>query len=90
MFDIIKNINTPYYNNRNIEALISKNIITIIAKTINIIKLPREKNSKTLTKEEEKKTKTIIIIVLIMEKNSIKEKKGPITLTKEQTKNKNK
>ena len=38
MFDIIKHINTSYYNN-NIEGLTSKNIITIIAKTIKNIKL---------------------------------------------------
>ena len=34
----MKHINTSYYNN-NIESLTSKNIITIIAKTIKIIKL---------------------------------------------------
>ena len=40
MFDIMKHINTLYYTNRNIEALTSKNIITINNKTIKIIKLP--------------------------------------------------
>ena len=39
-FDLMKQINKPYYNNKNIKALISKNIITITAKTIKIIKLP--------------------------------------------------
>ena len=38
----------------NIEALTSKNIITITAKTIKIIKLPRQKKSKTLKKKQEK------------------------------------
>ena len=42
----MKHINTPYYNNKNIEALISKNFITIIDKTITIIELPRGKNKK--------------------------------------------
>ena len=73
----------------NIETLISKNIITITAKKLKIIQLPREK--KTLIKDEaRKKIKIkIIIIALIMGENSIKEKK-PITLTKEQTKNEKK
>ena len=43
MFDIMKHINTSYYNSRNIEDLTSKNIITITAKTIKNIKLPRRK-----------------------------------------------
>ena len=42
---ILKHINTSSYNNRNIETLTSKNIITITAKTIKIIKLPK-KNKK--------------------------------------------
>ena len=56
MFDIMKYINTSYYSNNNIEGLISKNIITSIAKKIKIIKLFRgEKNSKILIKEEARK-----------------------------------
>ena len=52
----MKHINTSYYNNDNIEGLTFKNIITIIVKTIKIIKLFRgEKNSKTLIKEEARK-----------------------------------
>ena len=35
----MKYINTPYYKNNNIGGLTSKNIITIIAKIIKIIKL---------------------------------------------------
>ena len=41
----MKHIDTSYYNN-NIEGLTSKNIITIIAKTIKIIKLFREKKTR--------------------------------------------
>ena len=47
----MKHMNTPYYNNINIEALTSKNIITITAKTIKNIKLSRKK-IKILTKEK--------------------------------------
>ena len=58
MFDIIKNINTSYYNNDNIEDLTSKNVITIIAKTIKIIKLFRgEKKLENINKRERKKKK---------------------------------
>ena len=59
-------MSTPYYNNRNIKPLISKNIIIIItARTIKIIKLPRVKKSKTLTKEEEIK-KLLLLLLLIL------------------------
>ena len=72
----MKYINTLYYNNRNIETLISKNIITITSKIITIIKLPREKKTKTLTKEKaRKKAKIIIIIALIMGKKFNQRKK---------------
>ena len=60
----MKNINISYYNNSNIEDLTSKNIITIIAKTTKNIKLFREKNSKTLIKEEVRKKNIIIIIII--------------------------
>ena len=76
MFDIMKHINTLYYNNRNIETLTSKNIITNTAKTIKIIKLSQRKKSKTLKKEEaRKKTKIIIFIALIMGKKFNQRKK---------------
>ena len=40
----MKHINTPYYNNKNIEVLTSENIIIITAKIIiKNIKLPRGK-----------------------------------------------
>ena len=52
----MKHMNTPYYNNINIEALTSKNIIIITAKIIKNIKLSRKK-SKILTKEEERDKK---------------------------------
>ena len=52
----MKHINIPCYNNNNIEGLISKNIINIIAKTIKNIKLFRgEKNLKILIKEKARK-----------------------------------
>ena len=76
----MKNINTPYYNNRNIEAWISKNIITITAKIIKIIKLSWEKN---INKKESKK-KNVIIIALIMGKKF--NKKRQITITKSKQK----
>ena len=65
IFDIMKHINTFYYNNRNIETLISKIIITITAKTIKNIKLPREKKLKNINKRGRKKEKTKIIIIII-------------------------
>ena len=46
-FNIMKQINTPYYNNKNIGVVTSKIIIAITIKTIKNIKLFREK--KTLT-----------------------------------------
>ena len=71
----MKHMNTLYYNNKNIEALTYKNIITIIVKTIKIIKLSRGKKIKNINKKEnKKKTKIIITITLIMGENSIKEK----------------
>ena len=51
----MKYINTLYYNNINIEGLTSKNIITIIAKIIKIIKLPRGKKLENINKRENKK-----------------------------------
>ena len=39
----MKQINTPYYNNNNIEVLTFKIITAITAKIIKIIKLSREK-----------------------------------------------
>ena len=73
----MKHITTLYYNNNNIKGLTSKNIITIIAKTIKIIELFRgEKNLKILIKEKaRKKTKIIIIIALIMGKKFNQRKK---------------
>ena len=60
----MKHINIPCYNNNNIEGLISKNIITIIAKTIKNIKLFRgEKNSKILIKEKARKKKLKLLLL---------------------------
>ena len=42
----MKQINTSSYNNNTIKALISKNIITITAKTIKLLNYPEEKNQK--------------------------------------------
>ena len=62
----MKHITTTCYNNNNIEGLISKNIITIIAKTIKIIELFRgEKNLKILIKEKARKKTKIIIVVVV-------------------------
>ena len=58
----MKQINILYYNNSNIEALTSKIIITIIVKTIKIIKKSGEKNIKKLTKKQAR-TRTKIIII---------------------------
>ena len=54
-FDIMKQINTPYYNISNIEVLASKIIITITTKIIKIIKLPREKIQKINKKANKNK-----------------------------------
>ena len=48
--DIMKQINTSYYNNNNIKVLTSKIITTITVKTIKIIKSPREKKLKKINK----------------------------------------
>ena len=62
----MKHITTTCYNNNNIEGLTSKNIITIIAKTIQIIELFRgEKNLKILIKEKARKKTKIIIVVVV-------------------------
>ena len=45
----------PYYNNSNIEVLISKIITTITSKTIKKIKLHQEKNTKKINKRVRKK-----------------------------------
>ena len=66
----MKQINTSYYNNNNIEGLTFKNNIVINSKTINIIKLFwRAKNSKTLIKEEirQKKLKLLLLLLLLRE-----------------------
>ena len=79
----MKHINRSYYNNNNIEGLTSKNIITIIVKTMKNIKLYRgEKNLKTLIKEEARKKTKIIIIALIMGKKFNQKKRSTITKTK--------
>ena len=65
MFDKMKHINAPYYNNNNIEALTSKNIISIIVKIVKIIKLPQEEKLKNINKRRSKKKTKIISIIII-------------------------
>ena len=50
----MKPINTPYYNNNNIEILTSKISITITAKTIKNIKLLWEKKPNINRKSKKK------------------------------------
>ena len=52
----MKQINISYYNKSNIEILTSKIVVTITVKTIKIIKLNREKN----TKKQEQKLKLLL------------------------------
>ena len=60
----MKQMSILYYNKNKIEILTSTIIITIMAKIIKIIKLPREK--KLIEKQIRTKTKIIIIIIIII------------------------
>ena len=71
---MMKQMNIPYYNNSNIEVLTSKIIITITAKIIKIIKLPREKIQKKLTEQQIRIKIKIIIIALIMKKAKLNQR----------------